>query len=106
MVRELERQLGCSGLDADGRQADGACWSWIAANLHLPKDRVSMSHQGFGFCEFMGEADAEYACRIMNGIKLFGKPIRVNKVCTSPCSPRSRRLALTRASSSTSVGIL
>jgi RNA recognition motif-containing protein len=51
-----------------------------AANLHLPKDRVSMSHQGFGFCEFLTEADAEYACRIMNGIKIFGKPIRVNKV--------------------------
>lgn len=40
-----------------------------------------MSHQGFGFCEFFTEEDAEYACRIMNGIKLFGKPIRVNKVC-------------------------
>lgn len=39
-----------------------------------------MSHQGFGFCEFFSEEDAEYACRIMNGIKLFGKPIRVNKV--------------------------
>lgn len=39
-----------------------------------------MSHQGFGFCEFFTEEDAEYACRIMNGIKLFGKPIRVNKV--------------------------
>lgn len=42
-----------------------------------------MSHQGFGFCEFFSEEDAEYACRIMNGIKLFGKPIRVNKVCRS-----------------------
>lgn len=41
-----------------------------------------MSHQGFGFCEFLSEEDAEYACRIMNGIKMFGKPIRVNKVCT------------------------
>lgn len=39
-----------------------------------------MAHQGFGFCEFLTEDDAEYACRIMNGIKLFGKPIRVNKV--------------------------
>ena len=39
-----------------------------------------MSHQGYGFCEFLTEEDAEYACKIMNQIKLWGKPIRVNKV--------------------------
>lgn len=50
------------------------------ANVHLPKDRISNSHQGFGFCEFLTEEDADYACKIMNQIKLFGKPIRVNKV--------------------------
>ena len=50
-------------------------------NVHLPKDRVSMTHQGYGFCEFLTEEDAEYACKIMNQIKLWGKPIRVNKVC-------------------------
>lgn len=49
-------------------------------NVHLPKDRVSMAHQGYGFCEFLTEEDAEYACKIMNQIKLYGKPIRVNKV--------------------------
>lgn len=49
-------------------------------NVHLPKDRISMSHQGYGFCEFLTEEDAEYACKIMNQIKLWGKPIRVNKV--------------------------
>lgn len=38
-----------------------------------------MQHQGFGFCEFLSEEDADYACKIMNQIKLFGKPIRVNK---------------------------
>ncbi|KAH8921788.1 RNA-binding domain-containing protein, partial [Atractiella rhizophila] len=48
-------------------------------NVHLPKDRVSNSHQGYGFCEFASEDDAEYACKIMNQIKMFGKPIRVNK---------------------------
>ena len=40
-----------------------------------------MTHQGYGFCEFLTEEDAEYACKIMNQIKLWGKPIRVNKVC-------------------------
>ena len=41
-----------------------------------------MAHQGYGFCEFLTEEDAEYACKIMNQIKLWGKPIRVNKVRT------------------------
>ena len=44
------------------------------------KDRVTQSHQGYGFIEFMGEEDADYAIKIMNMIKLYGKPIRVNKV--------------------------
>lgn len=29
--------------------------------------------------EFTSEDDAEYASRVMNGIRLYGKPIRVNK---------------------------
>jgi RNA recognition motif-containing protein len=33
----------------------------------------------FGFVEFMGEEDADYAIKIMNMIKLYGKPIKVNK---------------------------
>jgi len=45
----------------------------------MPKDRVTQMHQGYGFVEFMGEEDADYAIKIMNMIKLYGKPIRVNK---------------------------
>lgn len=48
-------------------------------NVHLPKDRVTQSHQGYGFVEFISEEDAEYAARIMNQVRLWGKPIRVNK---------------------------
>ncbi|ORY80945.1 hypothetical protein BCR37DRAFT_335935, partial [Protomyces lactucae-debilis] len=48
-------------------------------NVYIPKDRVMGSHGGFGFCEFLTAGDAEYAVKIMHGIKLFGKPIRVNK---------------------------
>ncbi|KAI9834908.1 MAG: hypothetical protein M1838_005443 [Thelocarpon superellum] len=36
-------------------------------------------HQGYGFVEFISEEDAEYAARIMNQVRLYGKPIRVNK---------------------------
>ena len=48
-------------------------------NVHLPKDRVTQTHQGYGFVEFISEEDAEYASRIMNQVRLYGKPIRVNK---------------------------
>lgn len=51
-------------------------------NVHLPKDRVTGSHQGYAFIEFLGEEDADYAIKVMNMIKLYGKPIRVNKVCS------------------------
>ncbi|XP_014290002.1 splicing factor 3B subunit 4-like [Halyomorpha halys] len=48
-------------------------------NVHMPKDRVTQQHQGYGFVEFLGEEDADYAIKIMNMIKVHGKPIRVNK---------------------------
>lgn len=49
------------------------------ANVHMPKDRVSGAHQAYGFVEFMNEEDADYAIKIMQMIKLYGKPIKVNK---------------------------
>ncbi|XP_002036808.2 splicing factor 3B subunit 4 isoform X2 [Drosophila sechellia] len=48
-------------------------------NVHMPKDRVTQMHQGYGFVEFLSEEDADYGIKIMNMIKLYGKPIRVNK---------------------------
>ncbi len=33
----------------------------------------------YGFVEFMGEEDAEFACKVLNMVKLWGKPVRVSK---------------------------
>ncbi|KAK1924045.1 hypothetical protein DB88DRAFT_488943 [Papiliotrema laurentii] len=68
----------------DDRCTDALIWELMlqagpVSNVFLPKDRISMNHQGFGFCEFLSEEDADYAVKIMNQIKLYGKPIRVNK---------------------------
>lgn len=68
----------------DERVSDSLVWELFLqagriVNVHLPKDRVTQSHQGYGFVEFNSEEDAEYAARIMNQVRLFGKPIRVNK---------------------------
>eukprot|EP00929_Paragymnodinium_shiwhaense_P056050 TRINITY_DN28057_c0_g1_i1.p1 TRINITY_DN28057_c0_g1~~TRINITY_DN28057_c0_g1_i1.p1 ORF type:complete len:252 (-),score=78.62 TRINITY_DN28057_c0_g1_i1:178-933(-) len=49
------------------------------ASVHLPKDKITNVHQGYGFVEFKNEDDADYAIKIMNMIRLFGKPIRCNK---------------------------
>ena len=48
-------------------------------NVHIPKDKVTGAHTGFGFVEFRGEEDADYAIKIMNMIKLHGQPLRLNK---------------------------
>ena len=48
-------------------------------NVYLPKDRVTGAHQGYGFVEFRGEEDAEYAVKVLSMVKLFGKPLRCSK---------------------------
>jgi splicing factor 3B subunit 4 len=68
----------------DERVTDQLVWELMLQvgriqNVHLPKDRVTQTHQGFGFVEFLSEEDADYAAKIMNQIRLYGKPIRVNK---------------------------
>ncbi|KAF2736974.1 RNA-binding domain-containing protein [Polyplosphaeria fusca] len=68
----------------DERVSDQLVWELFIQmgridNIHLPKDRVTQTHQGFGFVTFKSEEDAEYAAKILNQIRLFGKPMRVNK---------------------------
>lgn len=48
-----------------------------AVHVYLPKDRVTGEHQGYGFVELKTEEDAAYAIKVLNMVKLFGKPIRV-----------------------------
>ncbi|KAI0471090.1 hypothetical protein GGR56DRAFT_658956 [Xylariaceae sp. FL0804] len=76
----------------DERATDALVWELMVqagpvVNVHLPKDRVTQSHQGFGFVEFNGEVDADYAAKIMNGIRLYGKALRVNKASADKQKP-------------------
>jgi len=48
-------------------------------NVHMPKDKVTMATQGYGFVEFQTEQSADYCVKVMNMVKLYDKPIRVNK---------------------------
>ena len=38
--------------------------------------KINCRKQGYGFVEFLAEEDADYAIKIMNMIKLYGKPVR------------------------------
>ncbi|KAI0398075.1 hypothetical protein F5Y17DRAFT_464292 [Xylariaceae sp. FL0594] len=76
----------------DERATDALVWELMVqagpvVNVHLPKDRVSQSHQGYGFVEFNSEVDADYAAKIMNGIRLYGKALRVNKASADKQKP-------------------
>ncbi|KAJ8660961.1 hypothetical protein O0I10_003183 [Lichtheimia ornata] len=86
MAQQIERNQEATVYigNLDERCTDSLVWELMlqagpVVNVHLPKDRVTQTHQGYGFCEFLTEEDADYAIRIMNQIRLYGKPIRVNK---------------------------
>ncbi len=84
-IREQDKEATVYIGNIDERVTDSLIWELMLqagriVNVHLPKDRVTQSHQGYGFVEFISEEDAEYAARIMNQVRLYGKPIRVNKV--------------------------
>lgn len=86
--REQDKEATVYIGNIDERVSDSLVWELMLqagriVNVHLPKDRVTQTHQGYGFVEFISEEDAEYAARIMNQVRLYGKPIRVNKVCLS-----------------------
>uniref|UniRef100_A0A915Q1C2 Splicing factor 3B subunit 4 n=2 Tax=Bilateria TaxID=33213 RepID=A0A915Q1C2_9BILA len=82
LERNQDATIYVGGLDE--KVTDAILWELFVqagpvVSVNMPKDRVTSSHQGFGFIEFMGEEDADYAIKIMNMIKLYGKPIKVNK---------------------------
>ncbi|PIA15752.1 RNA-binding domain-containing protein [Coemansia reversa NRRL 1564] len=85
MAQKYERNQEASVYigNLDDRVTDAMIWELMVqagpvVSVHLPKDRVTQSTQGYGFCEFQSAEDATYAVKIMNMVKLFGKPMRVN----------------------------
>ncbi|KAH9910096.1 RNA-binding domain-containing protein [Xylariomycetidae sp. FL2044] len=90
--REQDKEATVYVGNIDERATDALIWELMVqagpvVNVHLPKDRVTQSHQGFGFVEFNGEVDADYAAKIMNGIRLYGKALRVNKASADKQKP-------------------
>lgn len=48
-------------------------------DVNMPLDKVTGQSSNFAFVEMRSEMDAEYAMKVMNMVRMFGKPIRINK---------------------------
>ena len=48
-------------------------------NLIMPRDKVTTENQHYAFCEFATPEDADYAIRVLNTVKLFGKMLRISR---------------------------
>jgi splicing factor 3B subunit 4 len=81
---ERNQEATCYVGNMDSRVTDEILWELFiqcgpVMNVHVPKDKITGEHQGFGFVEMRTEEDAEYSIKIMHMVKLYGKPIKVNK---------------------------
>jgi splicing factor 3B subunit 4 len=48
--------------------------------VYIPKDRIHKTHQGYGFVELKSLRDLEYVEKVMPGVKLFNRTLKINKV--------------------------
>ncbi|SCU87310.1 LAME_0D09582g1_1 [Lachancea meyersii CBS 8951] len=59
-------------------------------SIRYPKDRILDTYQGFAFVEFYSAEDAEYACKCLNnGVKLYGRALKVRKANGTANGPGS-----------------
>lgn len=48
-------------------------------HVYIPRNRITGSHFGYGFCEFLTALDAYYATKVFNMVNVFNKPIRISQ---------------------------
>ncbi|EZG58020.1 splicing factor 3B subunit [Gregarina niphandrodes] len=80
--RNQEATLYAGNLDR--RVSEDVLWELCiqagpVKHVHVPRDKITGQHQGYGFIEYEQEVDAEYAIRIFSTTCLYGKPLRLNK---------------------------
>lgn len=83
-IEQRNQEATCYVGNLDERINEELLWELMlqtgpVVNVHMPKDKVSGKHLGYGFAEYRSEEDAEYAIKVLNMVKVFGKPIKVNK---------------------------
>lgn len=83
-IEQRNQEATCFVGNLDEKMTEEVLWELMlqcgpVVNVHMPKDKVTGVHLNYGFVEFRVEEDAEYAIKILNMIKLFGKALKVNK---------------------------
>ena len=48
-------------------------------SVSIPKDKITAQSSNFAFVEFASPSDADYALRVLSSVRLFGKPLRLNR---------------------------
>jgi splicing factor 3B subunit 4 len=48
-------------------------------SVYMPTDKITNTHNGYGFIEFMDTMDADYAIQILNMMKFYSRPLKVSK---------------------------
>lgn len=51
----------------------------LVESVYLPRERLSGKPNGYAFVEMQSIVDADYAAAVMQGVPLFGRPLRINR---------------------------
>jgi len=82
LSRNQEATVWVGGLE--GQVTEELIWELMLqagplVTVHVPRDKITGEHSGYAFVEFGSEEDADYAMKIMNMVRLYGKPLKINK---------------------------
>lgn len=55
-------------------------------SVYMPKDRVSLTHQGYGFVEYATAEDAAYAVSLFGNIRLYNKSVNIRHASSEKSS--------------------
>ena len=82
-IEQRNQEATCYVGNLDEKVTEELLWELMiqcgpVVNVHMPKDKVTGKHLCYGFVEYRSEEDAEYAMKVMNMVKLFQKPIKLN----------------------------
>ncbi len=48
-------------------------------SVFMPRDKITNDHQSYAFIEFKTIADAEYTVKVLQGVRLYNRPIKIQK---------------------------
>lgn len=80
--RNQQATVWCGGLEPQCTEElvwELMCQAGPVVSVNMPRDKITQNHQGYAFCEFVDSDTADYAVRLINMIKVYGKQLRVNK---------------------------